>query len=208
MAVDAALMEEYLELNLKLYARRGEVLVPLTQGFHTIVSEAHIERVKRHKWALHMGSGGPYARTTMYIAAGKKKTVYLHRFLTYAPDGAVVDHRNHATLDNRDDNLNVCGFGSNKQNSQYNEDTISMFGYRGVSVCGKKFRARYKLDGETFGIGVFPTPREAAEAYDAKMRELYGQFAWTNFGRSTAPDKPYALAGVPADAEFTADVPF
>lgn len=39
--------------------------------------------------------------TTSVWMEGKSKTFYLHRFVTDAPKGKVVDHMNHNTLDNR-----------------------------------------------------------------------------------------------------------
>jgi hypothetical protein len=47
---------------------------------------------------------------------GKRTLEALHRFVTNAPKGMVVDHRNHDTLDNRKANLKVCSHAENMKN--------------------------------------------------------------------------------------------
>ena len=82
-------------------------VVHLTKGFCAIVSEQDFLRVVRHSWHVHFSGGKkklpqPYARANI-----KGKKVYLHRFITGAADFLEVDHRNHQTLDNRRENLEV-----------------------------------------------------------------------------------------------------
>ncbi|MCY9577964.1 HNH endonuclease [Paenibacillus alvei] len=50
--------------------------------------------------------------------SGRRKFVKLHRVLTDAPDGKVVDHVNGNTLDNRKSNLRVTDEFKNAQNVQ------------------------------------------------------------------------------------------
>lgn len=48
------------------------------------------------------------------IPQGKK--IYLHRFLMDSPEGLIVDHINHQTLDNRRENLRVVTHSENMKN--------------------------------------------------------------------------------------------
>jgi hypothetical protein len=101
--------------------------IPLTRGYVAIISAKHYRRVNRHSWHVHMSRGTrkkpgqPYARATI---EGKK--VYLHRFvkddeisqklLEGCTDNESlwhVDHKNHQTLDCRDENLKVCLYVEN-----------------------------------------------------------------------------------------------
>lgn len=55
-----------------------------------------------------------------YVMYNKKK-IRLHRLITNAPKGLVVDHINGNTLDNRRENLRVC---TQKENTQNRKDTL------------------------------------------------------------------------------------
>lgn len=96
-------------------------ILPLTKGFVAIIDAHHFRRVNRHKWYVHTSAGSkkkigqPYARATIN---GRK--VYLHRFIkeseiehkciygcTERGTAWHVDHKNHQTLDCREENLEV-----------------------------------------------------------------------------------------------------
>lgn len=95
---------------------------------------------------------------------GKTLTTYLHRHLTSAPKGKVVDHINHDTLDNTIKNLRVVTHGQNKQNVGVRKD--SLVGFRGVTFIKKekKFQARVKVNGVSKSLGFFDSAEEAAAA--------------------------------------------
>jgi hypothetical protein len=50
------------------------------------------------------------------LVDGKRTLEALHRFVTNAPKGMVVDHLHHNTLDNRKASLKVCTHGENMRN--------------------------------------------------------------------------------------------
>ena len=94
----------------------SDKVIILTRGYVAIVSARDYRRVSRYKWHTHLSGGAgrekgqPYARTNI---GGKK--VYLHRFVTEAPDYLHVDHKNHQTLDNRRENLEVVEAAENNK---------------------------------------------------------------------------------------------
>jgi hypothetical protein len=61
-------------------------------------------------------------------------------------------------------------------------------GFKGVdrSVGGTKWRARIMREGKRLFLGNHDTPEEAARAYDAAARELFGEFARLNFPEEAA----------------------
>lgn len=73
-----------------------------------LIDAKHWRRVKKYRWRVHFSAGrgkkpgAPYAR-----ACVDGRYVYLHRFVTNAPERMHVDHLNHQTLDCRDRNLEV-----------------------------------------------------------------------------------------------------
>lgn len=82
-------------------------VIPLTQGYVAIVDAEDFRRVNRYKWRVTFSGGkgkkkgDPYARGIVKID-GKKKDVYLHRWLMGVTDPNIqVDHKNHCTLDCR-----------------------------------------------------------------------------------------------------------
>lgn len=56
-------------------------------------------------------------------------------------------------------------------------------GYRGVSLRngGHGYVAEIVLGNRRIYLGFFHTPEEAARSYDAKARELFGEYARPNF---------------------------
>jgi len=95
------------------------------------------------------------------------------------PDGMVVDHINHNTLDNRRCNLRVCTQNQNRYNLNLRKNNQS--GYKGVSFKHNHWEVQLKKDKKYIYGGSFKDKIEAAKAYDKKAKELFGEFAKLNF---------------------------
>jgi len=54
-------------------------------------------------------------------------------------------------------------------------------GFCGVVKHRKGFRARLQIDGRRISIGIYPTPEEAARAYDQAAIKYHAEFANLNF---------------------------
>jgi hypothetical protein len=152
------------------------------------VSDEDYEYVSRFNWRL-VGRGY-VARQISHYENGKRRygCVYLHREITGASSGEVVDHINRNPLDNRRCNLRLCTQSQNLRNSG-GYKTIARNGrmrvsqYKGVGRADSKknpWSARITVDGEDRRLGVFPTELDAARAYDAAAREIFGEFARLN----------------------------
>jgi hypothetical protein len=105
----------------------------------------------------------------------------MHRQVTNAPKGLVVDHINHNGLDNRRANLRLCTKQQNNCNSRSFRHKTS--NYKGVfkEKGSKKFRAYIRFNKKPVHIGMFELEIDAAKAYDKKAKELFGEFAYLNF---------------------------
>ncbi len=106
----------------------------------------------------------------------------MHRLITRAPKGKVVDHENGDGLDNRRANLRVCDHRQNRRNHQRpRKGGASRFHGVGWWKRDQKWRAKISVDGRTIHLGYFADEEDAARAYDQAAREHFGEYASTNF---------------------------
>ena len=94
-----------------------------------------------------------------------------------------IDHRKHADgshCQDRLENLRVCNRSENNRNCRLSSRNTS--GYKGVCwhKPAGKWKAYIRFQGTRQHLGLFTTPEDAAEAYDAAALQHYGDFALTN----------------------------
>lgn len=168
--------------------RKGSTMskrIPLTQGKFAIVDDEDFEYLNQFNWCANKIGNTYYAVRVLYLGGGRKnqkrKKIFMHRQILNAQDGEEVDHRNHCTLDNRKQNIRFCTHSQNNQNRNPYKNTSSKF--KGVSwnKRDKKWEVQIMLNGKTIHLGLFFDEIEAANAYDDKARELFSEFAKTNF---------------------------
>lgn len=150
--------------------------IQLTQGKIALVDDEDYERLILWKWKADKGSRSFYATRSEY-KEGKKKTLMMHRVIMREPDGMEIDHIDGNGLNNQKHNLRVC---TRKENSR-NLPSTNKNGYKGVHKSGSKWMAQIWNDGTAVYLGTFLEVEEAARAYDEKAKEIFGDFARTNF---------------------------
>lgn len=89
-----------------------------------------------------------------------------------------LDHINGDSTDNRIVNLREC---THQQNHGNRKIQSNLSGFKGVSKKDGKWQARVCFNFKRHYLGLFNTAEEAAKAYDAKAKELHGEFARLNF---------------------------
>ena len=153
--------------------------IPLTKGKSAIVDDSDFERVNAFKWYAHESRGKWYARRG---GGGKYGSVKMHRFILDVPNNLDVDHINGNGLDNRRCNIRTCNKNQNQQNRQKQAYSCTS-AYKGVtwSKSDKRWRVEIRLYGKRINIGSFTSEVEAAQAYDRRAKELFGEFARPNF---------------------------
>jgi hypothetical protein len=137
--------------------------------------------------------GEPYAFTNIMAKNGKHKRVPMQQLVMGGASG--VDHKDHNTSDNRKENLRDATYQQNGWNKgkarrcRHGEPTSK---YKGVSYSPFRGRDRWfvslkyvkegahKSTGKVIRVGYFWDEDDAARAYNAKVKELRGEWAWIN----------------------------
>jgi len=156
--------------------------IPLTQDKCATLDDADFTRLSNFKWCAYKGGNAYYAVRSSKRQNGKRKQIYMHREILglKASDSRQTDHINGNGLDNRRSNLRICTHAQN----QHNRHSIrgkSKFKGCSWNKSAKKWQAHISFEGRLIFLGYFDSEIEAAEAYDAKAKELFSEFAYVNF---------------------------
>jgi hypothetical protein len=153
-------------------------LIPLTQGKNTIVDAADYEWLMQWPWFAQKDAwtGKFYARHRFHHGG---RVISMQSFILECGPGELGDHKNGDTLDNRRNNIRKASHSQNSRNRQIEKRNKS--GYKGVRFEYKSWRARIRVADILFHLGQFPTPEEAAIAYDEAAIKHFAEFASLNF---------------------------
>jgi hypothetical protein len=153
------------------------VAIAIRGGAQALVDEDNYASLSVHAWS-RAGSGGRiYARA---------RAGYMHRIIVGAKPGQFVDHINGNPLDNRRANLRIC---TQSQNHANRKVALGRSRFKGVWLKRGLWIARVSLKKGPVCLGTYATEEDAARAYDNKLREIFGEFAHTNFS-DVAPTPP------------------
>lgn len=165
--------------------------IPLTKGKFALVDDEDFEFLSQWKWHFN----NRYACRCIYTYADgverkqknrKQIRIFMHREIMNPPSDKEIDHINRCGLDNRKSNLRICTREQNARNSlpssYAGKDKESI--YKGVYLRkdrNKKW-VSYIMgkNKKTIYIGGFYSEIEAAIAYNAKAKQLFGEFALLN----------------------------
>jgi hypothetical protein len=110
-----------------------------------------------------------------------QETILAHHLILESAKDKVIDHINGDKLDCRRENLRLVTQSQNLTNSKKRKNAFSK--YKGVSWYkrDKNWSAYFHIDYKKIHIGYFKSEIEAAEAYDLKAKQFFGQYARLNF---------------------------
>lgn len=160
-----------------------ECKITLTKGLVATVDPEDYEWLRGFRWHATTSRGKTYAATTV-----NGKSVSMHRMIMNPPPGMQVDHKSKDRLNNRRDNLRLATARQNRHNtgpSRKRKGRPKSSQFVGVTRHGDKWKVKIKHEGVEHFLGYFDDEIEAALAWDAKAKELRGDFAYLNF-----PDGP------------------
>ncbi len=151
----------------------------LTRGKVALVDDADYELVKAYKWQAFNPGKCWYAKARI---GGREQS--LHRYITGAPDGTLVDHRDGDGLNCVRSNLRLADRSQNSANTG-KRDQPTRSKYKGVRWAerGQRWHAYLKKNYRQIFLGSYATEEEAARAYDAGAILYFGEFARLNFDR-------------------------
>ena len=159
-----------------------QLIIESKHGTFTVQYDAEgAHKVEPYTWHVSEGHSTFYAyRQT---PRPNRKQIAMHREIAECPKGKMVDHKNGNGLDNRRENLRVCTMSENMMNR--GKTKFHSGKYKGVYDCGDSktnpYTAKIQKDNTVYHLGHYATPEEAARAYDAKAKELHGEYAYLNF---------------------------
>ncbi|MEC0237798.1 HNH endonuclease [Paenibacillus kribbensis] len=163
------------------YEIRGEVTAIFLQKrsgktIETLIDTSDLEKAMTfpNRWSANLmrNTKTYYVVGDLRLEGDIRKKWLLHRVLTDAPDGLVVDHINHNTLDNRKSNLRVLTNAQNFQNMNGPYKNTKS-GIRGVCwhKAARKWYASIKINGKCKYLGVYDDIEEAeAVAKEARKK--------------------------------------
>lgn len=154
------------------------VLIKLTRGYSAIVDDTDHQVVSQYRWHARTEKHSVYAGRNAKKAGGGYSTQRLHTFLT---GWDRVDHIDGDGLNNQRSNLRPASALENNQNAR--KHTAGYSQYKGVSWCKREGRwfAQIQHQRKHRHLGYHASEADAAIAYDAAARELFGSFARLNF---------------------------
>lgn len=128
-------------------------------------------------------TGRPQQIKLCFSIGGNVYSCAAHRIAAHMsgislPMGSIVDHINGDAFDNRLCNLRVCSHAENiRNNPGYRKgDGTGRELPKGVYRNHKGFRAAIRHNGKLIELGTFVSPEIASSAYEAKAKELHGEF--------------------------------
>lgn len=159
------------------------IKISLSQGLRTVIDDEDLHLVEGFIWcALKAPKGKFYAVRNRRVAErenGLPRLQYMHSLITGFD---LTDHCDGDGLNNVRANLRMATSAQNNMNRR----PSSGCGYKGVTFdkARNSFLAAIKVDGKRKFLGRFHDVEEAARTYDIAAGEIFGEFAWLNFGGS------------------------
>lgn len=155
--------------------------IPLTNTkLFALISDEDYNLISQFRWRLMKDKWNTYAWRNETI---EYPGVFMHRLIFPPPPGMLIDHRNQNGLDNTRENLRHGTNSQNQANSRLAKNNTS--GYRGVSRRDRRYKSRpWRVfichNGHRMTVGFYAMKEDAARAYNAKAKELFGEFARLN----------------------------
>jgi len=151
----------------------------LLHDHELVVDASDYDRVVAFRWTTQQGKCGTRYAYRFDRSNGRKRKVYLHRWLLEAEPRSRVDHINGNGLDNRRANLRACSNTENMRNIRHGRGRSA---YKGVAWSKRRncWRAYIVVASKQLHLGYHADEAAAAAAYDDAAVKYFREFAKTN----------------------------
>ncbi len=153
---------------------KGQITLPLTQGYFTFVGEEDMDRLEGRKVSVSISycpcTGKPKVSTRLSVNNVK---LPLHRYLMDARKGQIVDHINNWHLDNRRLKNLWCTSSSANNANRFFGRTKHKGLKRGVKKLNGRFLGRICFNNVEYWSKSMDTEDEAHAWYIAKFKEFH-----------------------------------
>lgn len=153
--------------------------VELSRGFYSFVDDEDFEKISKISWYYAPKHTNSYAlgrirKNNKWIGTS------MHRHILRVAKGSFVDHINGNGLDNRKCNLRICTLSNNQWNRRKLKGKYSK--YKGVTFDKTvgTWQATLMVNYKRVFSRRFKTQEAAAEAYNKKALEMFGEYACLN----------------------------
>lgn len=175
------------------------IIIPLTQGYVTVVSDEDAEKVLPFSWSLLTGSSG-----NKYCIGNVNGTmILLHRHIMNAEDNELIDHKDRNGLNNQRNNLREASFSFNARNVSARRNNTS--GFKGVHKQGNGWVAYVTENRRRIYLGYYESKEQAARAYDVFVLANFGEAAVTNESLGYFQQPAYRQRDINWNNIFTAE---
>ena len=168
--------------------------IKLTQGKYAIVDDEDYPYLKRFSWCIRSDvEKNRLDKVVTFIGFYKEKSLFVSmgKFLVENKDNDkfVILHKNGNHFDFRKTNLLLGTFSEKKiRDGKYSfKERVPTSKYKGVYKKKKRTPGHKKVwtatvskEGTKYHLGNFNTEKEAAEVYNERAKELYGDLAYQN----------------------------
>lgn len=155
------------------------VFHPLKHGVLIIDLEDWL-KWKHIKWTSKWSACTKSYYVVTYTKKHNLRDKYLHRLIMGDPEGLVVDHIFHNTLDCRKKNLRVVTPSQNVMNTRPIKTHTSKYKCVYWDSQRSKWMVRVTKEGRKYFAGRFSNEDEAGVVANRKMLEIHGEYACLN----------------------------
>ena len=158
--------------------------IQLTQGQIALVDDEDYGLVSQYKWWAAKNYDGTYHAVSKEKIGKKRVVLRMHRLIMGVKYGEkqVVHHKDHNTLNNTRDNLEICTYQQNSRHQVKLRTRKTSSEYKGVSwkKSHNKWQTHIGIGGKRKRLGYFTDEKEAAKAYNDAAIEHFGEYALLN----------------------------
>lgn len=159
-------------------------IIKTTNNKEVLVDDEDYPYLNRFSWtASNKGFDGPKLHVQMCKQRNNKYTgIAMHELVIDLVNADAVGFKNGNPLDNRKENLFATDKAHMMQMSMKRRMKNASSKYKGLTWRKHKkyWEVRITKDFVVHYIGKFKSERQAALAYNARAKELYGEYAYQN----------------------------